>query len=330
MTDLSTTYLGLKLRNPIVVSSSSLTGTVDKVRALDDAGAGGVVLKSIFEEQIQREADHIESTVAAGAQSFPEATNAYFADIPMDLGPGEYYKLVEGAKKAVGIPVIASINCTHAGQWAEYAKGLESSGADALELNLYFLPTDPQRKSSDLEAAYLDVVREVRSRVKMPIAVKLSPFLTSVPNMVASLTQAGAQGVVLFNRFYQPNFDLDELSIRSTLELSRPEDALLPLRWIALLYGRVKADLAATTGVHDGKTVAKMILAGASVAQVASALYRHKPAHLGVMLQDLESWMKGKDYASVSEMKGILSQKKHADPEAFERAQYIKMLVGHE
>jgi dihydroorotate dehydrogenase (fumarate) len=329
MTDLSTTYLGLKLRNPIVVSSSSLTASVDKVRALDDAGAGGVVLKSIFEEQLSHDAERIETSLSAGA-GFAEATNAYFADIPMDLGPGEYYKLVENTKKAVEIPVIASINCTHAGAWAEYAKGLESSGADALELNLYFLATDTTRKGSDIESQYLEVVREVRSRVKMPIAVKLSPFLTSVPHMVTSLAQAGAQGAVLFNRFYQPNFDLDDLGIRSTLDLSRPEDALLPLRWIALLYGRVSADLAATTGVHDGKTVAKMILAGAAVTQVASALYRHKAGHLTVMLRELEAWMKNKEYASIAEMRGILSQKSNPNPEAFERAQYIKVLVGHD
>jgi dihydroorotate dehydrogenase (fumarate) len=329
MTDLSTTWLGLKLRNPIVVSSSSLTGSLDKLKEAEAAGVGGVVLKSIFEEQLTLEAQEIESKLQAGA-GFQEATSSYFADIPMDYGPADYLKLIGDAKKGLKIPVVASINCISAGSWSEYAKKIEGAGADAIELNLYFLPTDPKRSGGDIEKVYLDVVHDVRKRTRLPISVKLHPFLTSIPHMVARIAEAGANGVTLFNRFYQPNFDVDKLEIANTLQLSRPEDALLPLRWIAILYGRVKVDFAATSGIHDGRAVVKMILAGASVTQVASVIFKHKTQHVGEMLRELEGWMKEKEYASVADFRGMLSQKSNPDPAAFERAQYIKTLVGHD
>jgi dihydroorotate dehydrogenase (fumarate) len=248
----------------------------------------------------------------------------------MQVGPEEYTQLVADAKKAVRIPVIASINCIGASTWASYAKKLQSAGADAIELNVYYLPTDPTKTSAQIEKTYLDIVKAVRREVKLPIAVKLGPFLTSIPNMVAQLAKAGADGVVLFNRFYQPNIDLDALRISSQLQLSRPDEVLLPLRWIAILYGRVPVDLAANTGIHDGKTAMKVILAGANVAQVASALFKHKAPHLSVMLRDMEAWLAEKEYASLTDARGVLSQKTCEDPEAFERAQYIKILVGHE
>lgn len=329
MTDLSTTWLGLKLRNPIVVSSSSLTGSLDKLKALEEAGAGGVVLKSIFEEQLIAEAEKLDATLSAGA-GFQEATSSYFADIPMDYGPAEYLKLISDAKKALKLPVVASINCVSQGSWSEYAKKIETAGADALELNLYFVPTDPMRTGADIEKVYLDVVRDVRTQTRLPISVKLHPFLTSIPHMVSKVAEAGANGVTLFNRFYQPNLDVDKLEIVNTLQLSRPEDALLPLRWIAILFGRVKLDFAATSGIHDGRSAIKMVLAGANVAQVASVIFKHKSSHIGEMLRDMQAWMNEKEYASVADFRGLLSQKSNPEPQAFERAQYIKTLVGHD
>lgn len=328
MTDLSTTYLGLSLRSPLVVSSSSLTDSVEKLKSYEENGAGAVVLKSIFEEQIIKESEDFDATLGRGAQSSPEA-DSYFANIPMEIGPQEYVRLVESAKKSIHIPVFASINCVSAKSWTGYAKQLEDAGADALELNLYYLPTDPLKTSADIEKNYIDIVQQVRSQVKIPIAVKLGPFLTAIPHTVAQIAKAGAQGVVLFNRFYQPNLDLDELKIVARLQLSRPEEVLLPMRWIAILNGRIDIDFAATTGIHDGISALKVILAGASVAQVASAIYKHKAPHLKVMLRDMETWLREKEYASVADIRGILSQKTCEDPEGFERAQYIKVLVGH-
>jgi dihydroorotate dehydrogenase (fumarate) len=329
MTDLSTTYLGLSLRNPLVVSSSSLTDSAEKIKSYEDEGAGAVVLKSIFEEQITKEAEDMDAALDQGAHSFPEAAGSYFANIPMEIGPGEYVRLVEAAKKAVKIPVIASINCVSASSWTKYAKHLETAGADALELNLYYLPTDPSKTGAEIEKTYVDIVKQVCAQVKLPVAVKLGPFLTSIPHTVSEIAKAGAKGVVLFNRFYQPNLDLEEMKISSQLQLSRPDDVLLPMRWIAILNGRVDVDFAATSGIHDGKAALKVILAGAKVAQVASAIYKHKAAHLGVMIRDMEHWLSDKQYASVNDIRGILSQKTCEDPQAFERAQYIKVLVGH-
>lgn len=329
MTDLSTTWLGLRLRNPIVVSSSSLTGSLDKLKELEAAGAGAVVLKSIFEEQINLEADKIDDALHAGA-GFAEGSSSFFSDMPMDFGPTEYLDLLKSAKQSLKIPVVASINCVSKGRWTDYAAKIQSAGADALELNLYFIPTDVARSGADIETQYIDIVRDVRTHTALPLSVKLHPFLTSIPNMVAKVAQAGANGVTLFNRFYQPNIDVDDLKIAHTLQLSRPEDALLPLRWIALLHGRVPVDLAATSGIHDGRGAVKMLLAGASVAQVASVLFKHKPAHLGEILREFEAWMKEKQYASVADFRGLLSQKSNPEPAAFERAQYIKILVGHD
>lgn len=330
MIDLSTTYLGMKLKNPIVVSSSSLCDSVEKVKGLENAGAGAVVLKSMFEEQILLEAEKLEATTSAGSHSFAEASESYFADIPIDLGPSEYLRLVEGCKKAVSIPVMASLNCISADKWGTIAKDIEGAGADALELNVYWIPTDPNRNAGQLEADYLGIVERVRKQVKIPIAVKLSPFFTSIPNMVSEVVKRGANGVVLFNRFYQPNLDIDEMKVASQLHLSRPEDALLPIRWIALLHDRVQTDFAATSGIHDGKTAMKAVLAGANVTQVCSALFKYKPAHIALMLREMEAWLKSKEYDTLAETRGILSQKTNPDPEHFERAQYVKLLVGHD
>jgi dihydroorotate dehydrogenase (fumarate) len=327
--DLSTTYLGLKLRNPLVVSSSSLCDSVTKLKALEDAGAGAVVLKSLFEEQLILEAEKLEADINTHAESFPEASS-YFPDIPMSIGPEQYIQLIKGAKKAIGIPVIASLNCATSRNWSKFAREIEGAGADALELNIYFVASDPSRTSAQIEGTYFKIIEGVRKAVKLPVAVKLSPFFTAIPHMVSEVAKREVNGVVLFNRFYQPDLDLDQLHPSLQMHLSRPEDALLPMRWIALLYGRVAIDMAATTGIHDARTALKVLLAGANVAQVCSTLFKNKPQYLTTMLREMEAWLKEKEYASVRDIRGVLSQKSCPDPEAFERAQYIKILVGHE
>ncbi|HEY3445484.1 MAG TPA: dihydroorotate dehydrogenase-like protein [Myxococcales bacterium] len=328
MTSLSTTYLGLKLRNPLVVSSSSLTDSPEKLQRLQEAGAGAVVLKSIFEEQIEAEAARLNQDLSATESVSAEATQM-FADIDFDVGPGEYLSLVEKSKRAVNIPVIASLNCAHGGRWGGFAKKIAEAGADALELNLYSLPVDPKKTGAQLEKEYLDTVAEVRAAVRIPLAVKLSPFFSSIPNVVAEVGKRGANAVVLFNRFYQPNLDIFAMKSVSRLHLSQPDDSLLALRWVGLLYGRVpNVELAATGGIHDGQTALKMLLAGARVAMVCSTLFKNKEQHLAHMLAEMEAWMRAKEYASVDDIRGLLSQKQNPEAQAFERSQYIKMLVG--
>jgi dihydroorotate dehydrogenase (fumarate) len=328
MTSLATTYLGLKLRNPIVVSSSSLCDSPEKLQRLQEAGAGAVVLKSVFEEQIELDAAKLDKSLRMGESVSAEAQHM-FADIDFEIGPAEYLTLIEKSKRAVNIPVIASMNCVHGGSWSAFAKKIASAGADALELNLYALQADPEKTGAQVEKEYLDAVGEVRAAVKIPIAVKLSPFLSSVPNMVAQLAKKGANAAVLFNRFYQPNLDIFAMKTISRLHLSQPDDALLPLRWIGLLYGRIpNIELAATSGIHDGQGALKMILAGARVAQVCSTIFRNKEQHIAHMLAEMEAWMRAKEYATLDEVRGLLSQKSNPEPQAYERAQYIKMLVG--
>jgi dihydroorotate dehydrogenase (fumarate) len=328
MTSLATSYLGLKLRNPLVVSSSSLCDSPEKLQRLQEAGAGAVVLKSVFEEQIDLEGAKLDKSLNQSEEVSAEASR-YFADIPFEIGPGEYLSLIEKSKRAVNIPVIASMNCLHGGKWGPFAKKIASAGADALELNLYSLQTDPTKGAERIEKEYLDSVAEVRAAVKLPVAVKLSPFFTSIPNMVAQLAARGANAVVLFNRFYQPNLDIFAMKPVSRLHLSQPDDALLPLRWTGLLFGRVpNIEIAATSGIHDGQTALKMILAGARVAMVCSALFKNGPQHLVHMLAEMEAWMRAKEYATIDEVRGILSQKTNPEPQAYERSQYIKMLVG--
>jgi len=328
MTSLATTYLGLKLKNPLVVSSSSLTDSPEKLQRLQEAGAGAVVLKSVFEEQLELEAMKIDKSLNAGEGVSAEATGM-FADIPFEMGPGEYLKLIEKSKRAVNIPVIASVNCVRGGKWSSFARKISEAGADALELNLYALQTDPEKGAAAVEKEYLDAVAEVRAATRLPLAVKLSPFFSSIPNMVAQLAKRGANAAVLFNRFYQPNLDIFAMKTVSRLHLSHPDDALLPLRWIGLLHGRVpKLELAATSGIHDGQTALKMILAGAQVAMVCSAIFRNKEQQLTQMLAEMEAWMRAKEYRTIDEVRGLLSQKSNPEPQAFERSQYIKMLVG--
>jgi dihydroorotate dehydrogenase (fumarate) len=325
MADLSTQYLGLQLPTPLVLASSALSNRVDNLELAEGHGAGAVVLRSLFEEQLEAQNSALEEELARGAESSPEA-RTYFP--PQRVGPHEYLSLVERAKRALEIPVIASLNCCAPGSWTGYARDIEQAGADALEVNLYALEADPAVSSADVEARYLDVVRAIRGAVKIPIAVKLSPFFTSLGHFAARLDQAGAAGLVLFNRFLQPDLSLERMAATPTMTLSAPAEALLPLRWIGLLHGRVKADLAASTGVYDATGSLKQVLAGATVVQLASALVKNGIPYLGKILQGMEEWMDKRAASTLAEVRGTLSQRAVQDPGAFERAQYVHLILS--
>jgi dihydroorotate dehydrogenase (fumarate) len=324
--DLSTSYLGLKLRTPLVPSASPLSEEIDSIKQMEDAGASAVVLYSLFEEQLSQDRAELDHHLEHGTFSFAESLT-YFPDLKdFRLGPEEYLKHVADAKKAVKIPVIASLNGSSVGGWTEYAKAIQQAGADALELNIYYIPTDVDLSSSQIEQTYLDILKAVKSTVTIPVAVKLSPFFTNFANMAKRLDQAGANGLVLFNRFYQPDIDLESLEVKPNILLSTPMAMRVPLRWIALLYGRLKANLAATSGVHRASDVLKMLMAGADVTMLCSALIRHGVRQIGVIERDLVAWMQEHEYESVAQLKGSLSQKNCPDPSAFERAQYMKAI----
>jgi dihydroorotate dehydrogenase (fumarate) len=325
MADLSTQYLGLQLPTPLVLASSALSNRVDNLEMAEGHGAGAVVLRSLFEEQLEAQNSALEEELSRGADSSPEA-RTYFP--PQRVGPHEYLSLVERAKRALEIPVIASLNCCAPGSWTGYARDIEQAGADALEVNLYALEADPAVSSADVEARYLDVVRAIRGAVKIPIAVKLSPFFTSLGHFAARLDQAGVGGLVLFNRFLQPDLSLERMAAMPTMTLSSPAEALLPLRWIGLLHGRVKADLAASTGVYDAPGALKQILAGATVVQLASALVKNGIPYLGKILQGMEEWMDKRAAATLADVRGTLSQRAVQDPGAFERAQYVHLILS--
>lgn len=327
--DLSTTYLGLKLRNPLVPSASVLTENFDNLKKMEDAGAGAVVLHSLFEEQLRQEADELENALTQGTESFAEA-QSYFPE-PKDfkLGPEEYLALISKAKNAVKIPIIASLNGTTVGGWIDYAKQIVEAGADALELNVYYIPTDPNLTGAQVEKRYLDVIKAVRAAVKIPLAVKLSPFFSSLANMAQQVDAAGVNGLVLFNRFYQPDININTLEVENTVLLSTAQARRLPLRWIAILYGKVKADLAATSGIHNAQDVLKTLMAGAKVTMFCSALMKHGINHLKVVESDMIKWMEEHEYESVQQMIGSVSQKNCADPSAFERAQYMRVLRSY-
>jgi dihydroorotate dehydrogenase (fumarate) len=326
MTDLSTTYLGMKLKNPLIASASPLSKKLDGIRRLEDSGLSAVVMYSLFEEQITHESNELDHFLNAGTESFAEAIT-YFPDLPTyNLSPDAYLDLIRKAREAVQIPVIASLNGISSGGWVAYAQKIEQAGASALELNLYYLPTDPNLSGAELEQAYLKLVHDVCAKVQLPLAVKLSPFFTVLPQMAGRLAEAGARGLVLFNRFYQPDLDLKNLEVAPRLKLSTSDDLLLPLRWIAILHGRVKADLALSSGVHTGQDLIKAVMAGANAAMTASALIEHGPAHAGKILKEAGEWMDEHEYASVRQMLGSMSQKSVAEPAAFERANYMKAL----
>ncbi len=327
MPDLSTTYLGLKLKNPLVVSASPLSKRVETVQRLEEAGASAVVMYSLFEEQVTFETRQLDHFVERSANHHAEALS-YFPNMPFyNFGASTYLTHLENVKKAVSIPVIGSLNGVSSGGWLDYARKIEAAGADALELNIYYLPTDPKISSQTLEENYVELVYSVRSSLKIPLAVKLSPFFTALPYMARRFTEAGANGLVLFNRFYQPDFDLENLSVVPNLELSTPQELRLPLRWIAMLYGRIQADFALTGGVHSAQDVVKAMMAGASVTMLASELLANGVGRLKTILANLEHWLVAYEYDSISQMKGSMSQLHCAEPSAFERANYMRALT---
>ncbi len=330
MIDLSTTYLGLKLKNPIVPSSSPLMQDVDNIKRMEDAGAAAVVLHSLFEEQIAQESEILDRSLEQGTYTYAESLT-YFPDLGnYNLGPEGYLEHIRKAKAAVGIPVIASLNGASTGGWVKYAQKMEQAGADALELNTYYIAADPAQTAAQVEEMYLDLVRAVKASVRIPIAVKLSPYFSAFSNFAARLDDAGANALVLFNRFYQPDFDLENLEVVPDLELSTSSELRLRLRWVAMLHGRVKADLAVTGGVHTAEDVLKSMMAGARIAMMTSALLHHGIDHLRGVLVDLTQWMEGHEYVSIQQMQGSMSQKSVANPAAFERANYMKVLRSYE
>ncbi|MGD0815288.1 MAG: dihydroorotate dehydrogenase-like protein [Verrucomicrobiota bacterium] len=327
--DLSTTYLGLKLRSPLVCGASPLSQQLDNLKRMEDARAAAVVLHSLFEEQLRQDNRELEESLERGALSSPEALS-YFPEVDgYKLGPDEYLAYIERAKRTVAIPVIASLNACSPGGWTSYARGIQDAGADALELNIYHIPTDAKQSSADIEAMYLEIVRGVKSELTIPVAVKVSPFFTNFSNMATQFVEAGASGLVLFNRFYQPDIDLETLEVRPNMLRSTPMALRLPLRWIAILYGRVSASLAATSGVYFGGDVLKLLLAGADVTMLCSVLLRDGIRQIGSIEKELVAWMEKHEYESVRQLKGSLSQMNCADPAAFERAHYMKAILNH-
>jgi len=324
--DLSTTYMGLKLKNPLVPSASPLSKELDGIKKLEDAGASAIVLYSIFEEQLSFEAAELEHFLTQGTDSFAEALSYFPQAHEFNLGPDEYLEHIRKAKTATKIPIIASLNGMTTGGWIEYAKKMEQAGADGLELNVYFLAADATQDSVAIEQTYVDILKAVKSHVKIPVALKLSPFFSSITAMSKKLATAGADALVLFNRFYQPDIDLEKLEVKPGVVLSTSNDLRLPLRWIAILYGNLKSSLAGTTGVHKAEDAIKLIMAGADVAQMCAALLVNGPAYLGKVLQGMQAWMEKNEYDSVATMKGSMSQKNVAEPAAYERANYLKAL----
>ena len=324
MIDLGTTYLGLELRTPLVASASPLSQELAGIRRLEDAGASAVVLYSLFEEQLRREHRELEHHLSAGIDSFPESLTYFPQPGEFQTGPEEYLNHVRNAKDAVDIPIIASLNGSSLGGWASYARQIQEAGADAIECNIYCIASDPDLSAADVEQTYLDIVRGVKISVHVPVAVKLSPFFSSLANMAKRLDTTGADGLVLFNRFYQPDINLDELELRPNVLLSTPQALRLPLTWIGILYGRINASLAATSGVHRAEDVVKLLMVGADVTMLCSALLRNGVNHLRYVERGLREWMEAHEYDSVHQMKGSMSQIRCPDPGAFERAQYMR------
>jgi dihydroorotate dehydrogenase (fumarate) len=327
MPDLTTQYLGLTLRSPLVASASPATGEVERIRRLADAGIAAVVLPSLFEEQMIHDELELEYRLEAGAECSAEAIG-YFPELDTyNTGPDRYLHLVELAKDAVSIPVFASLNAVSAGSWVRYAHLVQSAGADALELNLYQVAADAGVTAVEIERRLLDLVREVRSAIDIPLAVKIGPFYSAVAHFATELVDAGADGLVLFNRFYQPDLDLDTLAVTPHLTLSTSAELRLPLRWIGILSGNVRASLAATTGIHTGRDVVKALLVGADVAMMASALLEHGAAHVRAVEAELVSWMEAGEYTSVAQLRGSVSHGSVPDPSAFERLGYLRTLA---
>jgi len=327
MADLSVTYMGLKLANPLIVSSSSLTNTVAKVKRCEDSGAGAVVLKSLFEEQIEAQTEAIEDE--SWPYPHPEAFD-YVRQMGMRLGQDDYLKLIAESKKAVSIPVIASLNCVTPKWWLNYAGEIARAGADGIELNIAILPTDAERTAEEIERTYTRIIEGVRRRVEIPVAAKIGPYFTSLPRLARGLSDAGAAALVLFNRFYQMDIDIEKLALAPGYHLSSPEEIHLPLRWVAILAGQVGCDLAASTGVHDGAGLVKQLLAGARAVQVCSNLYQKGMGRIAVLLRELEEWMGRHGFEKIADFNGRMSMGASEKPEYYERLQYIKVYVGLE
>ncbi len=329
MIDLTTTYLGLTLKSPLVVGPSPLCQSVDTLRAMEDAGAAAIVLHSLFEEQIALESQQLDQGLSAQTESFAESLT-YLPDVhTYKLGPDAYVEHVRKAKDAVDIPVIASLNGVTPGAWIRYAKLMQEAGADAIELNIYYVATDPLTAAHDVERRYVDLVTAVRKAVKVPLAVKVGHSFTAFANVAHQLAGAGANGLVLFNRFYQPDLDIEHLEVVPSLSLSVSYELLLRLHWVAVLYGRVKTDLAVTGGVHTGHDVIKAMMAGANVAMMTSALLKHGVDHLATVRTEMLNWMEEREYESVAQMRGSLAQKAVRNPGAYERGNYIKVLSSY-
>ena len=328
MMDLSTKYLGMKLRTPLVASASPISQEISGIRRLEDAGASAVVLYSLFEEQLQQEGAELEHYLNAGTESFAESTTYFPRSSEFRTGPEGYLNHIRKAKEAVNIPIIASLNGSTLGGWASYAKQIQEAGADAIECNIYYIPTNMNLSGADVEQTYIDILREVKIAVRIPVAVKVSPFFSNFANMAKQLDDAGADGLVLFNRFYQPDIDLEELEIKPSVLLSGPQELRLPLTWIGILFGRLKANLAATTGVHNAEDAIKLLMVGADVTMLCSALLRNGINHLRHVENGMREWMEAHEYESVQQMQGSMSQIRCADPSAFERAQYMRAVKG--
>lgn len=324
--DLSTTYLGLRLSNPLVPSASPLSQTLDGIRRLEDAGAGAVVMYSLFEEQIEYESHNLDHYLSYGTESYGEALS-YFPDLGhYNVGPDEYLNLIAAAKRAVDIPIIGSLNGASPGGWIDYATKIQEAGADALELNMYYVAADPDVTGAQVNEMYLDVLREVRKHITIPLAVKIGPYFASIANMSKRFAEEGADGLVFFNRFYQPDYDLERLEVVPHLVLSTQFAMRLPLRWVAILHGRVPVDFAITSGVHTHEDVLKGMMAGAKVTQLAGELLRNGIGRIGEIKTEMARWMEEREYVSVEQMQGSMSQINVADPATFERANYMKVL----
>ncbi|MBU1101395.1 MAG: dihydroorotate dehydrogenase-like protein [Bacteroidetes bacterium] len=327
--DLKTKYMGLELKNPVAASASPLTQDLDSAKKLEDAGVSALVVHSLFEEQLSHESGELDHYLSAGTDSFAEATSYFPAQEDFKLGPVEYLDHIANLKKSLEIPVIGSLNGVSKGGWVNYAKNIQDAGADALELNVYYVPTDPMMDAAKVEDMYVETLKAVKANVTIPVAIKIGPFFTAMANMAKKLDEAGADGLVLFNRFYQPDFDLDKLEVVPNLLLSSKYEMRLPLRWIAILFDKVKASLAATRGIQDAEDVIKLMMAGGDVAMIASEFLRNGPGKATEIINGMTAWMEAKEYESVTQMKGSMSQKSVGEPAAFERANYMKTLQSY-
>jgi dihydroorotate dehydrogenase (fumarate) len=324
--NIETTYLGMKLRSPLVASASPLTESVDNIRQMEDAGAAAVVLYSLYEEQIEMEQEALLHHLEYGTESYAEALTYFPEPEVFYARTDDYLNHIRKAREAVDIPIIASLNGSSLGGWTHFSQQMEAAGASAIELNIYYIPTDTHESGAEVEQRYVDIVRHVKENLRIPVAVKLSPYFSNMANMARRLDDAGADALVLFNRFYQPDINLETLQPEPNILLSTPFDLRLPLRWIGILYSHIKADLAATSGIHGAEDAIKVLMAGANVAMMTSAILKHGISHFSKVEQEMVHWLQEHEYESVSQLRGSVSQKHCEDPSAFERAQYMRGL----